>query len=161
MGEPNLSFTMGLQKKKNCSWCHVKYLTIFGLIWNTHVEYLSPHPFRLEMDKRWVIPWYITLKSKSSVTFLVLQRNLSLYHLKAYLYGFILAVALNIWVPPSWPKMALNPKKDLKLTKNQFLTMKSVPKNLEPPLKKSQIVKLSDDINKKFPWQVQEKWQSF
>ena len=25
------------------------------------------------------------------------------------------AVAFNFWVPPSWPKMALNPKKRLKI----------------------------------------------
>ena len=57
----------------------------------------------------------------------------------------------NYLVPPSWPKMASNPKKDLKSTLNQFLTMKGAPDNFRPWLKKKTLSnKLSDDINKIF-----------
>ena len=46
-------------------------------------------------------------------------------------------MAENYLVPPSWPKMASNPKKDLKSTLNQFLTMKGAPDNFWPWLKKT------------------------
>ena len=44
--------------------------------------------------------------------------------------------------------MASNPKKDLKSTLNQFLTMKGAPDNFRPWLKKNLSNKLSDDIKK-------------
>ena len=59
-------------------------------------------------------------------------------------------MAKNYLVPPSWPKMASNQKKDLKSTLNQFLTMKGAPDNFLSWLKKTLSNKLSDDINKIF-----------
>ena len=47
--------------------------------------------------------------TKSSVTFLVLVRGkFSLYHLKAYVYSFILSRDSKFWVPPSGLKLILS-----------------------------------------------------
>ena len=44
------------------------------------------------------------------------RRKIFLYHLKAYLYGFILSRDSKFSGAPFMAKMALNPKEDLELT---------------------------------------------
>ena len=70
--------------------------------------------------------------TKNVVRFLVLVRGNFFYIIWKLIYiALFWAVTVNFLVPPSWPKMALNPKKESKLTENHFLTMKGAPKNLK------------------------------
>ena len=82
---------------------------------------------------------YLKVKgsTKSLVTFLVLVRgNISLYHLKAYVYSFILSRGSKFLVPPSWLKMDFKSIVSLFFDLRPFLAMKGAPKNVEPRLKK-------------------------
>ena len=55
--------------------------------------------------------------TKTVVESRVLVRGIFfLYHLKAYLNGFILSHDIKFLDAPSWSKMALNPKKSIKFT---------------------------------------------
>ena len=46
-------------------------------------------------------------------------------------------MTLNFWMPPLWPKMALNPRKKLEIDLNPIFyhDMKGAPNNLESWLK--------------------------
>ena len=63
-----------------------------------------------------LIPRFLLGSTKNSVSFLVLVRGIFYIILKLIYMALFGATALNFWVPFSWAKMALNPKKDLELT---------------------------------------------
>ena len=56
-------------------------------------------------------------QSKAWSLFLYLSEEFFFYIIrKLFCMALFWATAFDFWVPPSWPKMFLNPKKDLKLT---------------------------------------------